>query len=314
MEIALHIGAHRSATTSFQRYMESNAHVLNRHGIRFWGPARTRRGLFDGLNLPSGSLGARGRRRRGVGRVQLQCAMQERARVRQVIVSEENMIGTVRDNLRHERLYPAIGEQMARYAEAFAPHLTRIVLSIRSLEAYWASALGFSILRGGRVPDAAQLDRLVTQPRSWRDVIMDLSCAAPDIEILVIPFEQMAGRPDRMLEYMAHSPMRAPKASADAWFNRGPDMDKLREALHLRGEDISTFTAGAGKWDPFDMTHRIALRETYEDDLFWLRAGADGMALLVEENGTVMTGQQLSHGPKRRGQAYDQERGMVQAR
>ena len=52
MEIVLHIGAHRTATTSFQAYMRGNAPGLVQGGVAFWGPLRTRNGLFSGLWAP----------------------------------------------------------------------------------------------------------------------------------------------------------------------------------------------------------------------------------------------------------------------
>ena len=49
MRVILHTGAHRCATTSFQEYMRQNAQPLARQGIGFWGPHRTRGGLFHGI-------------------------------------------------------------------------------------------------------------------------------------------------------------------------------------------------------------------------------------------------------------------------
>lgn len=46
MDIILHLGAHRTASTSFQRYMRSVSDALAAGGTGFWGPGRTRKGLF----------------------------------------------------------------------------------------------------------------------------------------------------------------------------------------------------------------------------------------------------------------------------
>ncbi len=69
MELILHIGAHRTATTTFQHYMRGQSNDLSRTGISFWGPARTRTGLFHGM-FPGGGVAER-ERRRVVGRVAL---------------------------------------------------------------------------------------------------------------------------------------------------------------------------------------------------------------------------------------------------
>lgn len=44
MDVILHIGAQRTATTSFQAYMRANSADLSAQGIGYWGPHRTRRG------------------------------------------------------------------------------------------------------------------------------------------------------------------------------------------------------------------------------------------------------------------------------
>ncbi|MCF6192421.1 MAG: tetratricopeptide repeat protein [Candidatus Hydrothermae bacterium] len=49
MDVILHIGAHRTGTTTFQTYLEDNRDHLNEIGTEFWGPNRTRSGLFSGL-------------------------------------------------------------------------------------------------------------------------------------------------------------------------------------------------------------------------------------------------------------------------
>jgi len=49
MDVILHIGAHRTATTTFQAWMLQNADALAAGGIAYWGPDRTRAGLFSGL-------------------------------------------------------------------------------------------------------------------------------------------------------------------------------------------------------------------------------------------------------------------------
>ena len=315
MDVILHLGAHRTASTSFQYYMRGHAQALGARNLAFWGPLRTRKGLFDGLTLPSGKFGVEKRRQRGVGRVRLALHRAKARGTRHLIVSDENMIGTVRENLSSERLYPSIGERMARFADAFDGRVTRVVLSVRALDAYWASALAFAVPRGVKTPEAAQLDRLVTQPRSWRAVITDLACAMPETQIVIAPFERMAGRPDDLLEYMLEGQIAAPARDADCWRNRAPELHALREVLADRGEDQNQLPMGEGRWMPFDRDQVLTLREVYADDMFWLRAGVDGLALLIEESGPDMAGLQPPAGPQIRGQGYDkQDQGLVRAR
>ena len=59
MDIILHLGAHRTATTSFQHYLRANAAGLGAAGIGVWGPETTRDGLLAGVIPPRGSRPAR---------------------------------------------------------------------------------------------------------------------------------------------------------------------------------------------------------------------------------------------------------------
>ena len=40
MDIFLHVGAHRTATTSFQHYLQANVGPIETLGVRVWGPSR----------------------------------------------------------------------------------------------------------------------------------------------------------------------------------------------------------------------------------------------------------------------------------
>ncbi|MFP4275005.1 MAG: hypothetical protein ACLFRU_08260, partial [Paracoccaceae bacterium] len=49
MDIILHLGAHRAASTSFQRYLRANMAALAAQRTGVWGPLRTRGGLLRGV-------------------------------------------------------------------------------------------------------------------------------------------------------------------------------------------------------------------------------------------------------------------------
>ncbi|MEX0303697.1 MAG: hypothetical protein AB3N24_14860, partial [Leisingera sp.] len=199
MKVILHTGAHRCATTSFQEYMRQNAQGLKKQGIGFWGPFRTRNGLFHGIQPGPARVTGRNLAQRARGRLQLQLSTCRDNGVHQLLVSEENMMGTIRENLRLGDLYGGVGERMARFSQAFGRTVTDVALSIRSLDSYWTSALCYAVARGHRVPSEAQLDRLAHAPRSWRDVITDLACAMPDARLHVLPFETFGTRPEAQL-------------------------------------------------------------------------------------------------------------------
>jgi len=311
MEVILHIGAHRTASTSFQAYMRANALALSAQGIGFWGPRRTRNGLFAGIIPTNGSPRLERQARLAKGRIVLHLDRAAAQGTRLLVVSDENIIGAPRRNMRDSGLYRGAGVRMARHAAAFGGRITRVVLSIRAFDSYWSSTLAYSIARGSSLPDAAQLEAICTQRRSWRDMITELASAVPGVEFLVLPHETFAGLPDRRLQIMTADMITAPVDTNQTWLNRAPDMDMLRQCLALRGEDPAQLGQGTGRYDPFTPEQQMRLHELYHDDLFWLAAGADGLATLITDKTRDQTGISPQRDPLTRGQDYDRQEGRV---
>ncbi len=301
MDVILHIGAHRTGSTSFQNYLRTNRGELSAQGVGFWGPWRTRKGLLHGVaDRPINSAQAR----RSAGRVQLNLAGAKGQGAKVLVVSDENIIGTARRNLRKRVMYPDIGERMARINAAFDP-VTRVVLQIRSPDRWWASVMSYLIPRGEAVLDEMALDKIASSDRSWRHVITDLACACPDAEIVVTPFERFAPHPDDLLG-VAIGRANVPTAGmGEFWANRSPDLSTLRDALMDRGDFPDLLPDDTGRWHPFNAFQASALREAYADDLYWLRAGAEGLAKLREDPMPARSANKLAAVLTERGQAYD---------
>jgi len=283
MDVILHVGAHLTGVTSLTYYLDRNRRALRNRGLAVWTMTDTRKGLFDGLTLRSGLNGVERRRMRGAGRVRLRCAMYERARVKELLVCDPGMIGGLCDNVATERLYPAAGEKMARMAHAFDGRVSRVLINIRALEDYWAAALAHTVQNGFPVPLQSELDRLVTQPRSWRRVITDIAAAVPDAEILVAPFERVGEKPDDVVEFAVGGRFDAPTPLRVGVTPQVPHLDALRETLLDRYEDEESLPEGNGRWQPFNAMQVETLRAVYASDLAWLRSGAEGLAYLIEE-------------------------------
>lgn len=282
MDIVFHPGAHRTGSTTFQACMRDNAQVLKDAGIACWGPRITRNGLFRGL-IPTGPVpeGRKNPQRRAEGRVRLRLEEARKAGIKTVLVSEENMIGSVRMCVREGALYPAIGENMARYASAFGGEVTRIALAIRAQDRFWASAIAFAVARGRPIPGRGKLAEIAASQRSWRDVITDLACAVPSAEIRVLPYESFYANPFTFAHQAAG--LDVVLRGRYEWLNRAPDLPTLRRLLGERGQDASKLPEGDGLWEPFTVEETAAMREHFADDLFWLAQGAGGLATLTEE-------------------------------
>lgn len=283
MDVILHAGAHRTGSSSFQRYLNGQTEGFARQGITVWTPRRTRDGVLFGLaETPGGHPKAQ----RAVGRVRLNLATEAQAGTRLLFVSDENMTGTPRACLRSGMLYPAIGERMARISAGFGG-VRRICLQVRALDVWWGSMLAYLLARGVPLPRPDTLAALACAGRSWRDVITDLACACPGAEIRVTLFDDFAARPDRF--WTAVTGLDAPPLPRGGapWVNRSPGLQQLRALLEERGEDATRLPDDIGRWHPFSASQAARLREEFADDVFWLRAGADGLATVTESDASA---------------------------
>jgi hypothetical protein len=275
MDVILHLGAHRTASTSFQDYMARSPWP----GVAFWGPKITRGGLFDGVQ---GSPVGMRPMVRAKGRIAVQLARAEALGADSLVISDENLIGPLRSNLRCASVYPEIGMRMARLHAAFGGRITRIVLQIRALDSYWRSALAFGVSRSIACPDADLRARITTSTRSWRDVLAELACAVPGVPIIVTPFEQMAQRPDAVAAHITGQ-LAPPMPAQGIWTNRMMAAPRLRSCLLDAGfSPVDTVFDHDGRWQPFSAIQRQTLRAQTAADLAWLRAGADGLATYHE--------------------------------
>lgn len=290
MQVILHIGAHRCATTTFQSYLRTHAAALrDSDGTGFWGPRRTRRGLLNGLakGPVSGPLANRDPAARAAGRVRLNLARAAQKGIRHLIVSDENIMGSMRENLALASLYCGVGERLARIGVAFDGQITDVVLNTRAQDSYWTSVLAYQLARGRAMPSRGIVERICASPRTWRDVVSDVACALPDARLHVMPFEAFGGRPDLQLSLLTGG--AAPQDHAREWRNASLRLPALREAVCP--EVAARLPAGDGRWMPFDEVQRAELAEHYADDMMWLTAGADELAVLARDPMKTRPGQ-----------------------
>jgi hypothetical protein len=187
------------------------------------------------------------------------------------------------NNLADMRLYPLLRERLMRFVPAFEGRKLRIGLCVRSFDDYWASVLAFQLPRGGSVPDQDLLDCLTTQPRRWRSLVRSISAVFPDAEIIVWPFERLAGQAQRQLEVMWDG-NTGPLSDESHWANRANGLAALNEVMALRGEHPlreGPVDADA-RWMPFSEDQLAVLRADYRRDIAWFKSGAEGLATFID--------------------------------
>lgn len=247
MEITLHFGAHRCATTSFQEYMRRNAPALAKQGVLFWGPDKIRGTDLRGLKSMTPESHA------ALKQELDQCEAQG---VTHLLVSEENFLGMMQQNFNTAELYPEAGLRARLVAEAFGGRVTGIALNIRALSDYWTSVAGYAARNRKHFKTNMRWKKITQHDRSWQGVISDLARAIPETPVLVLPFEEFSGRWDAQLARLLG--IEAPRLGSDLWLNKG----------------VAGDVPGPGS------VQELSLLTKYADDLSWLEAGADGLATL----------------------------------
>lgn len=300
MDVILHIGAHRTGTASLQAYMRSQSDALTAQKIGFWGPKRTRRCLYGGLVEQNAQADGCIVTDAGKQRIQEHLSQLSRQGIETLVISDADVMGTVRSNLSSGKLYADAGARIARLMRAFEGNVTSVVLSIRSLELYWCSALAHGVFCGHPVPERSVLRELALAPRGWRDVIADVAGAAPQARISVHPFEAYRGQPELFVARAVR--IDAPRSAERYCLNPSPQLPDLRRAVAEQGVNFAELPFGMGRWNPFTTEEHAALREIYADDMMWLTAGADGLATLIEESHQSRAGKTLPSVTHRKGQ------------
>lgn len=272
--VTLHLGAHRTATTGVQRLLEHNADHLRAHGIAVWGPKRTRGGLLAGVLGDPGRACARRdvNAHRAAGRVAMLRGELAQTGTRRLIVSDENILGGLRENLLLGRLYPTVRARLDRL-EAVFPGIDHVVLSIRSPDAWWTSVFAFLMTRGFAPPDRATLDAVLASRRGWRHVIADVAKAVPDARLSVWTHEDMAAQSAQAVDHLTGVQARERHVPR---LNASPGAAVLQARLHDEG-CMTVLPHVAGHYAPFTPDERAQLRDRYDEDLAWLRDGADGL-------------------------------------
>ncbi|GFE49678.1 hypothetical protein So717_14310 [Roseobacter cerasinus] len=251
-KIILHIGAHRTGTTSLQRFLRNNADLLTAGGIETLCPPESRHGKIADV-VPDWLA-------------QLADTASQR-----FLISEENLPGTMGHNIATGSLYPNAKENLGRLASLYKPDV--VMMSVRELGEYWTSAILFSLARHETtLPSQGHLNAICSDKRSWRDVVADVQSVFPHARLVVREFAHLQDNPKRFLRLATGW-----DTWADAKLNRRaqnvrPDESAIVSALLERGDFGGLARLGDTKETQiFSRPQRQALFEIYQSDLDHLR-------------------------------------------
>ncbi|MCX7644330.1 MAG: hypothetical protein N2Z62_03410 [Rhodobacteraceae bacterium] len=281
MELALHIGAHRTATTSLQQALGMASAELAAAGTAFWGP--------EAMRLPGRRDHARNLRRAAAdpaAREAAEAARREVARalaglagagIGRLLVSEENLIGTMEGNFAAAALYPNAARNLAAAADLFGGPPAEVFLGLRDYAGWWASAYAQCVVLREMPPFDA--GRIAASARGWPEVAEEVRATFPQARLTL--WRHGPGAAEAALAAMLPAPLagrvvlhgrRANAALSARGLRRftarrrragGFDAAARRAAVAELGE------AGGPPLRPFPAEAEAALAERFERD--WAR-------------------------------------------
>lgn len=296
MELILHLGAHRTGTTALQHVLRTNRKSLDRRGIGYWGPGILRKVIGAGLLQGAERQDMRGavaadpsKARDDLG--ERAGAARERG-IARIVVSEENLIGTMPSNLGWAQLYPHTGARLAVLARLLPQAPAAIYLSIRDYAGYWASAYAFSALRR-RLPDFADIaPDILRGPRGWPEVAADIAAAFPGAALKLWPYSagrDGLGRFLRLITGLDDIAVAAEQVRRNLSIS-GPEVTRaqslLRDEPGLGAAQLSQklaqeFPKGGPAFMPFSRAERSELNARWNRDLKRLATGQVAGAELI---------------------------------
>ncbi|WP_421701177.1 hypothetical protein [Aliiroseovarius sp.] len=280
MELVLHIGAHRTATTAMQDMLVAHRAALLAAGVTTL--VREDLGTVEGFS----TVPARD------GWIRSRAAMDRLTDgAETVLLSEENLIGDMGWNIRSAKFYGSARRRLQAYRE-FLGMPRRVGLSIRDYASYWISAHGHELSyrhvgKQGVVRFAEARARLAAAERGWLDLIRDMRAVFKDSEILVWPVEHRIPLPEvtRRLLVRPGLDLTAPPKGVNA----APDPGCFAQMEAFRATNpkatraqMRAFVDGCAPepFDGFDADQTAALQARYAADLAALKAGFEGVTLL----------------------------------
>ena len=285
--IVVHLGAHRTGTTLFQKTLADNRQRLSDLGICFLGPDQIRNGDFEGLLVRRAELTLLQFRKSQKAVRKLRCLLDsERRAGRRVILSEENILGSIRHNVDTMSVYPNIQNSLDMLKPAFE-QVDVFYFSIRPLHVWWNSCLSFAIRHFRRPPSDMQLDYIAyNSALGWRPVIQAVCKAFPKARVKVIEFGALTAEPILQLSEVTGWQDLSHLEQKHRIFNRSKPINHLKEVLQELGDSIGIARlAGKGegrRLNMFSETGVSLLSEAYARDLEWLRSQTDHRISFLE--------------------------------
>jgi len=185
--ITLHLGAHRTATTSLQTLLVDRAVQLSARGIVCLVPPRpgrrdqeTIRGLLDAVRSERKRRGPFKHLTRAVAKHRLRGRLDRLAKEQfgthpeRVIVSEEMLLGPAFDRT-GDAIYPDLTRALGPFLTLCSGRIDHVHLTVRSYASFLVSVYAMRAIYAGPLPPFEDLAATLCAPRRrWPDVVADI--------------------------------------------------------------------------------------------------------------------------------------------
>lgn len=190
LEVVLHVGAHRTGTSALQRSLGRQPQRLAAAGITFWGPQALRGGKIAGLLATGESAALTGQDSPGGGEGS-NGFLAGVPPAHRLILSDENMAGTMYRNWTQGTLYPEVSGQLRAVLHLLPAPPAAIHLTLRDFAGYWQSVFAH-LQRVRRVSlfEAARLS--ASAGNSWLPALRAVRAACPEAPLHVARYDRTA--------------------------------------------------------------------------------------------------------------------------
>ncbi|MDG2340015.1 MAG: hypothetical protein P8L32_02315 [Paracoccaceae bacterium] len=283
--VSLHLGAHKTASTHLQKSLDQNGGLLKENDVRYFGPKYLRHKDHAFLDLfglrPDGvSIGNRD------GSTQIEWLAKG---ARRIVLSDENILGPVFDQLNPGVLYPQADIRVESFIKTVGEHPVSIFLATREPSSWIASlysqrvvggeSRSFKKFVGTNQPHALRWSNLIDRLRRipsiaglylWRKEDYP-DVAAPVLRRMIgWRLGPLVGRIDgrvneglsaAAIEKLLEWNTEYPKSEARSW------VKEARELLPISAEN--------GPFDPWTEPDKLKSRTAYSEDIERIRKWDD---------------------------------------
>jgi len=192
MKIVLHLGGHRTGSTMVEQTLSQSIAARPDLGIAVWTPRVLREvpgfleaeTFWDADGNPTDDEAAK-RALKIQGQLTDMIGVERDKNTQTLVISEENIIGSMRRNFKFGRFYPRTDERQRAFARLFPFVPDVLALGVRNYASAWTSARDYAHQRGHeRALKDEHRDAIPEKKRGWVEVVKGAQAAWPSAQMI----------------------------------------------------------------------------------------------------------------------------------